>query len=164
MASRRRGSSGSQWSEVRRLVASWFGSGLVLGAVRGDHAGSGTIGAAVALPLAWWLNTFGWWACAIGAVVVTGLSVWSARPFAADGEDPAWIVVDEAAGTLVASVGLGGAALFLAWVVFRIADASKRFPGVAAAERLPGAVGVTADDVVAGLWALAAGWVFTLLV
>jgi phosphatidylglycerophosphatase A len=60
--------------------------------------------------------------------------------------------------------GLGGAALFLAWVVFRIADASKRFPGVAAAERLPGAVGVTADDVVAGLWALAAGWVFTLLV
>ncbi|UCG41102.1 MAG: phosphatidylglycerophosphatase A, partial [Acidimicrobiia bacterium] len=82
----------------------------------------------------------------------------------ADGEDPAWIVVDEAAGTLVASVGLGGAALFLAWVVFRIADASKRFPGVAAAERLPGAVGVTADDVVAGLWALAAGWVFTLLV
>jgi phosphatidylglycerophosphatase A len=148
---------------VHRLVASWFGSGLVLGAVRGDHAGSGTLGAAVALPLAWWLNTFGWWACAIGAVVVTGLSVWSARPFAAGGEDPGWIVVDEAAGTLVASIGLGGAALFLAWVVFRIADATKRFPGVAAAERLPGAVGVTADDVVAGLWALAAGWVFTFL-
>ncbi|NND84432.1 MAG: phosphatidylglycerophosphatase A [Acidimicrobiia bacterium] len=148
---------------MHRLIASWFGSGLLLGRIRGSDTGSGTIGAAITLPLAWWLNTFGWWACALGALVVTGLSVWSARPFAAEGGDPGWIVVDEAAGTLVASIGLGGGALFLAWVVFRLADATKRFPGVAAAERLPGAVGITVDDLVAGAWALAAGWVFTLL-
>jgi phosphatidylglycerophosphatase A len=46
----------------------------------------------------------------------------------------------------------------VAFVVFRIADISKKPPGVAAAERLGGALGVTADDLVAGLWALAAGW------
>ena len=148
---------------MHRLVASWFGSGLLLGRLRGDHSGSGTIGAAVTLPLAWWLNTFGWWACAAGAVAVAGLSLWSARPFAEGGEDPGWVVVDEAAGTLVAAIGLGGGALFLAWVVFRIADATKRFPGVAAAERLPGAAGITMDDLVAGAWGLAFGWVFTLL-
>jgi phosphatidylglycerophosphatase A len=44
--------------------------------------------------------------------------------------------------------------------VFRLADIFKRrFPGVAAAEaKLPGAVGVLADDLVAGLYGLAAGW------
>jgi phosphatidylglycerophosphatase A len=31
-------------------------------------------------------------------------------------------------------------------------------PGVAAAERLGGAIGIMADDVVAGLYGLAAGW------
>ncbi|MGZ8755006.1 MAG: phosphatidylglycerophosphatase A, partial [Acidimicrobiia bacterium] len=47
---------------------------------------------------------------------------------------------------------------------FRVADISKRFPGVAAAERLEGALGITADDLVAGLWALAAGWLVQALV
>ncbi len=149
---------------MRRLVASWFGSGLLLGRLRGSHTGSGTIGAAVTLPLAWWLNQVGWWACLLGAVVVSLLSLWSARPFAEGGDDPGWVVVDEAAGTLVAAVGLGGWALVVAWAVFRLADATKRFPGVTAAERLPGAVGITADDIVAGLWALGIGWVFAGLV
>ena len=86
-------------------------------------------------------------------------SLWSTRRFAADGADPGWVVIDEAAGTFLAVVGLGGWAVLVAFVVFRIADISKRFPGVAAAERLGGALGITADDLVAGLWALAAGWV-----
>lgn len=148
---------------MHRLVASWFGSGLLLGRVRGSHMGSGTIGAAVTLPIAWWLNGIGWWACALAAVLVAGLSLWSVRPFADDGSDPGWVVVDEAAGTFVAAIGLGGWPLVVAWVVFRIADATKRLPGVAAAERLPGAVGVTADDLVAGAWGLAAGWLLTVL-
>ncbi len=145
---------------MHRLVASWFGSGLLLGRLRGSHVGSGTVGAAFALPVAWWLNGIGWWACLLGAGVVTALSLWSARPFAEGGEDPGWVVVDEAAGTLVASIGLGGWALVVAWVAFRVADATKKAPGVAAAERLLGSVGITADDIVAGLWAQAAGWIF----
>jgi phosphatidylglycerophosphatase A len=46
----------------------------------------------------------------------------------------------------------------VAVVVARLGDIFKVLPGVAAAERLPGSFGVTADDVVAGLYGLAAGW------
>lgn len=142
---------------MTRVVASWFGTGLLLGRLRGNDAGSGTVGSLLALGMAWALAPVGWWAQALAAVVVTGLALWSARPYAGDG-DPGWVVVDEAAGMFVASIGLVGWPLVAAFVAFRIADATKRFPGVAAAERLPGAVGITADDLVAGLWGLAAGW------
>jgi len=144
---------------MQRVVASWFGSGLVLRRVRGADAGSGTVAAAVTMIAVWGLAPIGWWAQAAAAAAVVGLSLWSARPFAAAEGDPGWVVVDEAAGTLIATVGLGLAGALVAFVVFRIADITKRFPGVAAAERLPGAVGVTADDVVAGGWGLAAGWI-----
>jgi phosphatidylglycerophosphatase A len=43
-------------------------------------------------------------------------------------------------------------------VVARLADIFKVLPGVREAESLPGAVGITMDDVVAGLYGLAAGW------
>jgi phosphatidylglycerophosphatase A len=46
----------------------------------------------------------------------------------------------------------------LAVLVARAADIFKVLPGVRRAERLPGAVGVTADDAVAGLYGLAVGW------
>ena len=94
----------------------------------------------------------------LAAIVTTALALWSARPFAVDGADPGWIVADEAAGMFVASIGLSVPAVLGAFIIFRIADATKKFPGVAAAERLPGTIGITADDLVAGLWALAAGW------
>ena len=45
----------------------------------------------------------------------------------------------------------------LAVVVARLADIFKVLPGVAAAERLPGAWGVAMDDVVAGVYGLGAG-------
>lgn len=142
---------------IERVVASWFGSGLVLRRIRGSDGGSGTVGAALALAIAYALAPIGWSAQALAAVVVTGLALWSIRPFAEEG-DPGWIVVDEAAGMFVASIGLGGWPLLVAFVVFRVADITKRLPGVAAAERLSGAVGVTADDLVAGVYGLAAGW------
>jgi phosphatidylglycerophosphatase A len=46
----------------------------------------------------------------------------------------------------------------VAVVVFRAADIFKTaFPGVSHAERIRGALGVSADDVVAGVYGLAAG-------
>ena len=117
-----------------------------------------------ALPPALALGLLGWEAQLAAALVVAGLSLWSTRRFAAGGNDPGWVVVDEAAGTFVAVIGLTGWAVAAAFLVFRIADISKRFPAVAAAERLGGALGVTADDIVAGLWALGAGWLVQTLV
>lgn len=148
---------------IERVVASWFGSGLVLRRFRGSDDGSGTVGSALALAVAYALAPVGWWAQAVAAAVVTGLALWSIRPFTDEG-DPGWVVVDEAAGMLVASIGLGGWPLLAAFVIFRIADITKRLPGVAAAEQLPGAFGVTADDLVAGVYGLAAGWLVFLVI
>ena len=143
---------------LHRLVASWFGTGLALRRIRGADDGSGTVGAAATLVLVWLLHPMGWEAQLTGAVVATAASLWSSAPFAEAEGDPGWVVVDEAAGTLLATIGLGPVAAVVAFVVFRVADITKRFPGVALAERLPGAVGITADDLVAGAWALAIGW------
>lgn len=138
-----------------RLIASWFGSGLILRTLRGSDLGSGTVGAGLALPLALILGR--WEYQLPAALLVIALSVWSSSYFASQG-DPGWVVVDEAAGALVATIGLTGWPALAAWTVFRLADIFKRVPGVGAAERLPGGWGITADDVVAGLYGLAAGW------
>lgn len=149
---------------VHRFIASWFGSGLLLRRLRGADGGSGTVAGIVTLLPVWLLHGIGWPAQLAAAVVVTGLSLWAARPFAAGGSDPAWVVVDEAAGTFVATIGVGLVGALVGFAVFRLADITKRFPGVAAAERLPGTVGITADDLVAGVWGLAAGWAVQLVI
>ena len=151
---------------MHRVVASWFGTGLILRRLRGSDMGSGTVGALFALPAAlligqWW----GWMAQILAAAVVTLLAVWAARPFVTEEGDAGWICADEAAGAFIAVIGLPvWPAAILAWLVFRAADIFKNLaPGVAQAERMPGAVGVTADDVVAGLYGLAVGHLFAYL-
>jgi len=152
---------------MHRLVASWFGVGLILGRLRGDHLGSGTVGALFAFPVALLIgHWFGWQAQIVAAAAVVALALWSSRPFVAREGDAGWICVDEAAGTFIAVIGLPlwpGA--ILAWVVFRAADIFKGFaPGVAYVDSMPGLVGVTGDDVIAGLYGLAAGHLLMALV
>ena len=153
---------GASLRSVHRLIASTFGLGLIPRRLWGSDNGAGTFGAAFAwvlgaamlwAGLAWW-----WGACA--ALVATIASVWSARPFAPDG-DPGWICMDETAGSLLALIGLTGWPWVIAALVARGADIWKVLPGVGPAERLPGAVGITADDLVAGLYGLAVGWALT---
>lgn len=141
----------------QRAVASVLGSGLLLRKLRGTDAGSGTIGSLVAFGLTLLVGRAGWAAQLVLLAVVLVLAAWSIRPFVAEG-DPGWIVIDEAAGTILATIGLTSVPALVGLVVFRLADISKRFPGVGAAERLPGAAGIVADDLVAGLYGLAAGW------
>lgn len=149
--------------KLQKFVASWFGSGLILGKLTGSHSGSGTIGSLVALAMVWYLRQFGWGVIAVLAVVIAGLSLWSSAPFSTQGEDPGWIVVDEAAGMFLAAIGLGGVPLLVAFVVFRIADITKKFPGVGWADAKHGPVGITLDDLIAGAYGLAAGWLTTLI-
>ena len=152
---------------MHRVVASCLGTGLILGRIRGSHLGSGTVGALFAFPIALLVGRWvGWQGQVLAAVVVAALSLWSARPFVGPEGDAGWICIDEAAGAFVAVIGLSpwpGAVV--AWMVFRAADIFKDFaPGVKRAEDLPGAVGVTADDLVAGLYGLAAGHLLEALV
>ena len=76
------------------------------------------------------------------------------------GHDSQRIVIDEVVGQMIALSSVGMARL--SWVsvitgfaLFRIFDIVKPFP-VRHLERLPGGAGVIADDVGAGLYALAA--------
>lgn len=154
------GNPGLVSAAMHRVVASWWGAGLILGRMRGNDVGSGTLGSLLALPMALLLGLLGWQWQLAGAIAVTLLSLWAARPFVADESDPGWVCVDEAAGTFVSVIGLAPVpGALIGWAVFRLADIFKRAaPGVAAAEeRLAGAVGLTADDVVAGLYGLAVG-------
>ncbi len=70
-------------------------------------------------------------------------------------EDPSEVVVDELAGMWVALLGTSGwGSGVLAFFLFRFFDIAKPFP-VRQAEALPAGWGIMADDVLAGLYALA---------
>lgn len=149
---------------MRRFVAAGLGVGLLPHRLWGRHDGAGTFGTVLAAGagLALWSLDW-WWGAAIAVAFIT-IALWSAAPFARDGQDPAWVAIDEVAGTFVAMIGLSGWPWLLSVVVFRFADITKGLPGIKAAERLHGTVGVTADDVLAGLYGLAAGAVLAALV
>lgn len=144
---------------MTRLLGSWFGSGLILRALRGEDTGSGTLASVVAFPVLYLLgDRIGWVAQAVAAALLVALSLWVTHRLAGDAGDAGWIVVDEVAGTAVATIGLAFGPALLGLMVFRLTDIFKRSaPGVARAERLPGGWGITGDDVVAGLYGLAAG-------
>jgi phosphatidylglycerophosphatase A len=142
---------------MHRITASLFGAGLILRRVRGSDAGSGTIGGLVALPFALLVGeTWGWPGQLVATVLVTAAAIWASAGVVSSEGDAGWIVIDEAAGVFVATIGLLGWAAVVGFVFFRIVDIFKRpFPGVSQADSLPGATGIVLDDLVAGAWALA---------
>ncbi|HWT10865.1 MAG TPA: phosphatidylglycerophosphatase A, partial [Roseomonas sp.] len=94
------------------------------------------------------------------AVLITALGWVAVRAVLADrpAEDPGWIVVDEAAGMLVAfaalPAGAGWLGVGLAFLLFRLFDILKPWP-VSWADGLHGATGVMLDDILAGAIAAA---------
>jgi phosphatidylglycerophosphatase A len=152
---------------VARLIASFFGSGLILRAVRGADIGSGTVGGAFAAILAVWLGReAGWIWVLVAAVALIAAGTAAISVLYREEGDAGWIVVDEAAGAFISLVGVTALpAVLAAFAVFRSADIAKRyFPGVAGAERIPGPAGVMADDVVAGMYGLVVGHIVQWLV
>lgn len=143
---------------MRRFVAAGFGVGLLPRRIWGSDNGAGTFGAVVGgiIGIALWAAP--WWVDALVAGSAIALSLWAAAPEATAGADPGWVVIDEVAGSLVAVIGLTSFPWLVAWAIARLADIFKVLPGTAQAERLPGAIGITMDDVVAGLYGLAIGW------
>ncbi len=149
---------------MRRFIAAGFGAGLLPIRIYGSHSGAGTFGAAVAVAIGVWLIPAPWWIDTLVAAIAIVVSLWAAAPFATDGQDPAWVAIDEVAGTLVAMIGLSGWPWIAAVIVGRLLDIYKVAPGIRQAEDLHGAVGVTFDDVIAGLYGLAVGIVLMQLI
>jgi len=143
---------------LARIVAAGGGVGYVpVAAGTAASVVAALIGAAV---LAWSAI-----ALAVLAVAAFAAGVWAVRAAQA-GDDPGWVVIDEYAGQWIALLGLARPTLFgvlLAFALFRVLDIGKPGP-VGWADRRHDALGVMADDVIAGalaacvLWGLRLGW------
>jgi phosphatidylglycerophosphatase A len=126
-----------------------------LGAGYGPKA-PGTFGSAVglllwiALPKMLWLQLL-----AIGLVAVVGSWAGTVAEEHFGRQDPGEVVIDEVAGmmvTLLLNPIAGPLWMLVAFVLFRAADIIKPFP-VRLFERLPGGIGIMADDLAAGVYA-----------
>jgi phosphatidylglycerophosphatase A len=149
------------WSEKKTLwawtVGTFFGAGLL-------KPGPGTYGSIAAL-LLWYAaaHTFQPAAAtltistAIAALAVTLVGIPAATIVARESgrKDPGFVVIDEAAGQLIALIAIPAdwkhAALSL--LLFRAFDILKP-PPVRQFERLPDGIGIMMDDVAAGVLAL----------
>lgn len=116
----------------------------------------GTFGSAVGL-LLWLALPHLLWIQVLAIAVVTVAGIWSAtvaeQHFGRS--DPGEVVIDEVAGMMITLVLIPQAAgwwLVIAFLLFRAADIVKPFP-VNRLERLPGGLGIMADDLLAGVYA-----------
>jgi phosphatidylglycerophosphatase A len=115
----------------------------------------GTFGSAVGL-LLWFVLPSSPIAQAAAIVVVCVVGSWSGsvaeRHFGR--VDPGHVVVDEVAGMLVTLflVPVGWIGAIAGFLLFRISDIIKPYPANRL-ERLPGGIGIMADDVMAGVYA-----------
>jgi phosphatidylglycerophosphatase A len=133
---------------IHTAIATLFGLGRV-------RTAPGTVASIVALPFAW-LIAFegGRISLLLAAIFVSALGGWACEHYVRESgkHDPSECVIDELAGQwlALAFAPLGVLAYFLAFVLFRVLDITKPWP-MSAAERLPGGLGVMADDLLAGL-------------
>jgi phosphatidylglycerophosphatase A len=117
----------------------------------------GTAGTLASIPLVFFAGRFlpiGGFAVAALLVTLAAIPVAGAAARRLGQKDPRPVVIDETAGLFTTLVGLpvDAARLAAAFVLFRIFDVLKP-PPARASERLPGGLGIVADDVVAGLYA-----------
>jgi len=143
------------WSPVT-LLATWFGSGLI-------RKAPGTFGSLAALPFAaliLWIG--GNLALLAAAMIVFGLGLAVSGRYARAGgdPDPGAVVIDEVAGQWLTLVPLclSVESFALGFVLFRVFDITKLWPVSLAERRLSGALGIMADDIVAGLFAAAVAY------
>ena len=134
------------------LVATWLGTGLLPKA-------PGTWGSLFALPVAWWIMVlFGVEGLIIALGIVVFLGLWTTGfillEMKDDQKDPSWIVIDEVAGQWIPLLFMPLDIYYYlaAFALFRFFDILKPWPIDVAEKRLPGAFGVIADDLIAGLF------------
>jgi len=127
----------------------WIASGGGIGRAPFAPGTAASLAAVVIGALALWIDHR---LLTLLAIFTCVIGVWAVHETNEEG-DPGWIVIDEFAGQWIAMLGLGRVSLYgliAAFVLFRFFDITKLGP-VGWADRKHGAVGVMADDVVAGL-------------
>ncbi len=107
----------------------------------------GTLGSVLAfiiaifLPVKWWVILI---TVVIGTISSENYQNRTGR------KDPGEVVIDEVAGTWIAMYGLPAGFALPALFLFRVVDILKPVP-VCSAEKLPGGLGIMADDVIGGI-------------
>lgn len=134
------------------LVAEGLGLGRIAFA-------PGTWGSLWGIPLGWLLGLGITWPfrCLIGiALFLIGVPLCSRAAQLLDRKDPSSVVWDEVAAfpLVYAFVPINAASLLTGFVLFRVFDIIKPAP-VRYFERLPGGLGIMADDQIAAIWASA---------
>ena len=147
---------------IARLIATWFGCGY-------SPVGPGTAGSIAAIAIAWAVHYFtGLPGTAFGffAALLAIPGVWAADVVArkSGNKDPQIVVVDEVVGqwvTLAGAAALNWKSWLIALALFRLFDIWKP-PPIRRLEKLPGGIGIVADDALAGIYAavvlFTAGW------
>jgi phosphatidylglycerophosphatase A len=146
------------------LLATWFGSGLL-------PRMPGTWGSLAALPFAVAITvTGGPWALLAAIVVIFIAGLWASGVYAAASSthDPGVVVIDEVAGQWLALFPLALTPMALdpvlyvtAFITFRVFDVLKPWPANYFDQNLPGAWGIMADDIAAGVYAGAVTFAMT---
>jgi phosphatidylglycerophosphatase A len=139
--------------KAANLISTWFGCGYA-------PIAPGTAGSLAAILIAWLLVTYaGWQPLWFGALALaaTAPAIWAAgvTAEALSLNDPGVVVVDEVVGQWLALAGarpLNVKSWIGAFLLFRLFDIWKPVP-VRQLEKLPGGVGIVADDLMAGVYA-----------
>lgn len=162
-------SSGESSSPGRQFFILSLSSACGLGYI---PVAPGTFGTLAALPLWWLFSAWPWW-LALGltlAMAALAIAVSAQAERLYGGHDNRKIVIDEVAGMLVTVFGVpfAGPQIAVAFVLFRVLDATKPPPIRWFDQNVGGGLGVVADDLVAGViglallhgtrWVLGAWW------
>ena len=115
----------------------------------------GTFGSLIGLPLCFALAGMSTTPAMLWTLLFIFFAVWiaDAAEKILEQNDPGCIVIDEIAGMVVALVGLpfNPITVVIGFIIFRILDIFKPFPIRDLDKRIPGGLGVVADDVAAGI-------------
>lgn len=134
------------------MFLTWFGAGF-------SYHAPGTVGSLNALPMAVLITWLGgkWWLAAAAIIPFILGWVFTAQYLRAepDTDDPQWIVIDEVVGLWItlSVVPLNIIWYAIGFALFRLFDIVKPWPVSWADQKVPGALGIMLDDVLAGLYA-----------
>jgi len=131
-------------------MKTWYGMMATFGTLGRFSKMPGTLGSMAACVI--WIAFGGLPIWAIASVAILGTIAADGYEKAVEREDPPEVVIDEVAGCWTACWGFDPTYAIVGLFLFRIIDITKPFP-VRQMEKLPGGIGIMADDIAGGIMA-----------
>ena len=131
-------------------MKTWYAMMATFGTLGRFSKMPGTLGSMAACVI--WIAFGGLPIWAIASVAILGTIAADRYEKAVEREDPPEVVIDEVAGCWTACWGFDPTYAIVGLFLFRIIDITKPFP-VRQMEKLPGGIGIMADDIAGGIMA-----------